>query len=126
MIESEKIHFCKHGDKGYYPFFQDKEMLIDGQWEHISEDWFFTEIARELGFKVWVDTRVKLGHLGEYEFNWDDILETNNGHRKSYDSVNFKIGNSKEEDLLRVLPYAIPSSRVSGFREDLKKLVGIK
>jgi hypothetical protein len=38
--------------------------------EWISEDWFFCERARELGFRVLVDTRIALGHEGSfiYEF----------------------------------------------------------
>ncbi len=39
--------------------------------EWISEDWYFCERARALGFKTFVDTRVALGHVGskEYRFN---------------------------------------------------------
>jgi len=98
MITSEKIKYCKHRDRGYYPFFQDVQKEIDGTWEHLSEDWFFTEIARELGFKIYCDTTIKLGHIGAYEYTFDDILETRNGQRKKYDSVTFNLGNRKEPD----------------------------
>lgn len=34
----------------------------------LSEDWFFTESAREAGFPVFLDTRVTLGHKGNHTY----------------------------------------------------------
>lgn len=131
IIESEKVHFCKHGGKGYYPFFQDKEMFIEGQWEHVSEDWFFTEIARELGFKIWCDTTIKLGHIGQYEYTFDDILEVKNGQRKKYDSAVFNVGEHVKRTELDVdvnlddfkAEIILPGRN---FKDDLKKIVGLR
>ena len=33
--------------------------------EYVSEDWYFCDRARELGFKVYGDTEVVLGHVGD-------------------------------------------------------------
>ena len=33
-----------------------------------SEDWAFCRLAREAGFKVWIDTRVIVAHIGQIEF----------------------------------------------------------
>lgn len=33
--------------------------------EYVSEDWFFCDRARELGYKIYGDTNIVLGHLGE-------------------------------------------------------------
>jgi hypothetical protein len=43
--------------------------------EWISEDWFFAERARKLGFRTMVDTRIALGHTGlkDYFFGWDQV-----------------------------------------------------
>lgn len=90
---------CKHGNTVYYPFFQHEKMKIDDNWEDVSEDWYFCEKARKLGYKVWCDTTIKLGHIGSYEYNWDDIVEVNEGIRKTYDSVDFRVGNSNPDFL---------------------------
>jgi hypothetical protein len=43
--------------------------------EWISEDWYFCEVARSLGYKTFVDTRIALGHVGqkEYRFGPDQV-----------------------------------------------------
>jgi hypothetical protein len=40
--------------------------LKDGQ--YIGEDFLFCDRARELGFEVWIDPTIKLGHMGVEEF----------------------------------------------------------
>lgn len=90
---------CRHGVTAYYPFFQHEKMVIDGVWEDVSEDWYFCEKARKLGFSVWCDTTVKLGHIGPYEYTWDDIVENTNGLRKSYENVDFTVGSANQDFL---------------------------
>src|SRR3990167_277434 len=34
----------------------------------MGEDHWFCEKAKESGYEIWVDTKIKIGHLGEYEF----------------------------------------------------------
>jgi hypothetical protein len=44
---------------------------------YIGEDFLFCDRARELGFEVWVDPTITLGHMGvqEYVGNYgEDIL----------------------------------------------------
>lgn len=41
--------------------------LKDGQ--YIGEDYLFCDRARELGFEVWIDPTIKLGHMGMNEFS---------------------------------------------------------
>lgn len=45
--------------------------------EWISEDWYFCERARQLGYKVIVDTRINLGHEGSflYEFGMNQLAK---------------------------------------------------
>jgi hypothetical protein len=37
---------------------------------YYSEDWTFCENWRDLGGKIWVDTRVLLRHVGSYVFDF--------------------------------------------------------
>lgn len=39
--------------------------------EYLSEDWAFCDRARELGFKVMLDTRIQLSHIGSCSFPVD-------------------------------------------------------
>lgn len=38
--------------------------------EWISEDWYFCERARQLGYKTIVDSRITLGHIGQMEYRF--------------------------------------------------------
>lgn len=91
FINENVAPLCRHGSTGYYPFFQHEKMLIDGVWEDMSEDWYFCEKARKLGYKIYCDTTIKLGHIGPYEYTWDDIIEVKRGERKTYDNHVFKV-----------------------------------
>lgn len=62
-----------HGnqDWAFWPMF-DFEVIPDedaGGANYLSEDWLFCERAARLGFKVWVDPTIMLGHLGLIELN---------------------------------------------------------
>jgi len=43
--------------------------------EYLSEDWFFCDRARALGFKVMLDTRIQLRHEGSAIFPLDEVVE---------------------------------------------------
>jgi hypothetical protein len=63
-----------HGDKIAYledetdrPLWDFFDMpRVDGR--KLSEDWYFCNVARQLGFKVWGDTKVLLMHVGTAVF----------------------------------------------------------
>lgn len=107
FISSGIAPMCRHGNTFYYPFFQHEKMKIDGIWEDVSEDWYFCEKARELGFTVWCDTTIKTAHIGPYEYTWDDIEEVNHGLRKTYADLSFGIATNK--DFLAKEPEAVTS-----------------
>lgn len=94
FINEDVAPLCRHGSTGYYPFFQHQKMMIDNVWEDVSEDWYFCEKARKLGFKVWCDTTIKLGHIGPYEYTWDDMIEVRAGLRRGYLSHTFNVTNN--------------------------------
>ena len=41
--------------------------------EYLGEDWAFDQRARELGFNVWLEPSIKLGHRGIYDFTREDF-----------------------------------------------------
>lgn len=45
--------------------------IENGHW-YLSEDYAFCHRAREVGFKIMADTTIRLRHLGEYAYGWED------------------------------------------------------
>lgn len=43
--------------------------------EYLSEDWYFCDKARALGFKIILDTRIQLRHEGTAIFPLDEVVE---------------------------------------------------
>jgi hypothetical protein len=71
MIEAfgdEITYYEAEIDKLRYDFFDMPRQLDCGKIRKISEDWHFCNKARELGFKVYGDTRVILRHIGTAVF----------------------------------------------------------
>lgn len=66
-------------DMRSYPFFEDRAFWNDhadnagNQWIWLSEDWDFCEKAKKVGVKPHLDTRVILGHQGNYVWTLKDI-----------------------------------------------------
>lgn len=61
-----------------YPFFQAGQQLErsrGGDPIYISEDWFFCDLVRKVGGKVYVDTAIQLGHWRERAYHIRDVLE---------------------------------------------------
>lgn len=64
---------CGEQEPGIIPFFHS---IVDGDKEkgfrYLSEDFSFCERARASGHKVHADTSIRLGHVGHYEYAWED------------------------------------------------------
>ena len=43
----------------------------NGHW-YLGEDYAFCERARRCGFKMMLDTKIRLWHVGSYSFGWED------------------------------------------------------
>ncbi len=54
----------------FYPFFH--PFYPEGT--YLSEDYAFCHRARDLGFKIYIDTKISLGHIGKCTF-WPDRVE---------------------------------------------------
>ncbi len=54
------------------PFFQPMVLMAErGPW-YLAEDYAFCERARQCGFKIMADTSIRLWHIGEYAYGWED------------------------------------------------------
>lgn len=94
MVETNTVHLCHPDTLRFYPFFMPIEKEIKpGKWTYLSEDWAFCDRARELGFKVWVDCSSKLKHIGDYPYDWDDILRE---PKKVHENIKFSVDITKE------------------------------
>lgn len=98
FIKKEAAPFCKHGNMGYYPFFQHVQKNMGDHYEDLSEDWYFCDKARELGYSIWCDTTIKLGHVGPYEYTWDDVADFRNNPKKIYDAIVFNSSSPSERE----------------------------
>jgi hypothetical protein len=38
----------------------------------LGEDYAFCERARQCGYKIMADTSIRLWHIGEYAYGWED------------------------------------------------------
>ena len=57
------------------PFFQPMVLHTMGEVRpmYLSEDWAFCQRADYAGFKIMVDTRPRLYHVGRYAYSWEDL-----------------------------------------------------
>lgn len=82
LAESSKFplhhpnHFplCHPTDLKYYNFFKPCEWQHkNGDFLNLSEDWAFCEKARNIGYRVFLDPSIRLGHAGRYVYTLDDL-----------------------------------------------------
>jgi len=69
-------HFplCHPTDLAYYNFFKPCEWQHpNGDYLNLSEDWAFCEKARRIGYKIYLDPSIRLGHAGRYVYTLDDL-----------------------------------------------------
>jgi hypothetical protein len=63
------LYYEDESNKPMYDFFDmPRQRDAGGKMRKVSEDWHFCNVARELGFKVWGDTKVLLFHIGTVTF----------------------------------------------------------
>lgn len=73
MLEELSLPLCNERfEKPTIPFFQPLIRAIeDGTW-YLAEDYAFGHRARACGYKIWADTTIRLGHIGNYRYSWED------------------------------------------------------
>ncbi len=54
------------------PFFQ-PHIVADGEghW-YLAQDYSFCHRARECGYRIMADTTIRLGHIGNFAYGWED------------------------------------------------------
>lgn len=56
----------------FVPYYQPMVKETDkGAW-YLAEDFAFSERARQAGFSIHADTRIRLRHIGRYAYQWED------------------------------------------------------
>jgi len=73
------------------PYFEPMSIPeASGRWS-ISEDYAFCERARQAGFTVMADTRIRLWHVGTYRYGWEDAGST----KERYGDYTFHLPSGK-------------------------------
>jgi len=82
MIEGLKLPLMHGGgDQETYPFFEEKQHEdpdYGGMW--LSEDYDFCHKARQVGVDSYLDTSIRLGHIGDALWQVDNTIESS--HRR--------------------------------------------
>jgi len=73
IFDKLKLPVCNESfGTPHLPYFQPMVHPLDnGHW-YLAEDYAFCERARQAGFKIMADTSVRLWHLGNYRYGWED------------------------------------------------------
>ncbi len=75
MVKEIPLPLLHPSNINFYPFFEEKAFPErDGEGIFLSEDYDFCEKARLVGVDPYIDTSIRLGHIGEYNFTLSDVL----------------------------------------------------
>lgn len=61
-------------DAPQIPFFKPDVWMDQGKPYYLGEDFSFCKRAASVGFKIRLDSRIKLGHVGKYKYDWSDVV----------------------------------------------------
>jgi hypothetical protein len=76
MAEGMTLLHEKNGIGAFYPFFQTMQYDSDEGPIILSEDFAFCERARNLGFKIYANPSMRMGHMGQYVYRLEDMAAT--------------------------------------------------
>lgn len=87
--EQLKLPVCNEQfDSPLIPFFMPMAVTTElGSW-YLGEDYAFCERARQCGFRVQVDTQIRLWHVGTYKYSWEDA----GGQMERFGNYSFNTG----------------------------------
>ena len=54
------------------PYFQPMVREFEGGHWYLADDFSFCERARQCGYKIMADASIRLWHLGEHAYGWED------------------------------------------------------
>lgn len=88
------------------------DTMIDQNGHYLSEDWTFCKHVREkLNIPIWVDTDIKLDHMGAYNFpgdvtaikkladEWTTNMQTNEEQVKAYEKIEGEVSDAPKVDV---------------------------
>ena len=62
-------------DTSFWPFYMPFTIPWEGDGHmYLSEDWAFCQRAKELGYRVWLDPSIRLGHYGSVMYTLEDLV----------------------------------------------------
>lgn len=90
------LHRCDQGrgaaEPAFVPFFDTFTIREeDGSYTWLSEDYAFCERARQLGFSIWLDRSIELGHMSEHSISTGGVF----GPTVGTDSLLIQYGEQK-------------------------------
>lgn len=75
MQKKLELELCNTSfDAPQIPFYHPNVWSYSNQHYYLGEDFSFCFRARQAGFKVFLDTSIKLGHIGSYTYKWEDVV----------------------------------------------------
>lgn len=98
--EKLKLPDCMIGRKGtinpYFMPFVTSGPPVNGKptYLYLGDDTSFCERARQVGYKIYADTTIRLDHIGKYRYSWEDIA----GTRDRYATLSCHIKRMINED----------------------------
>lgn len=73
MIEQLSLPHCnEHFHRSLWPFFQPLVRPWKGHSWYLAEDYAFCHRVRQCGIPIVADTRIRLWHVGDYGYGWED------------------------------------------------------
>lgn len=55
------------------PFFKPDVWKVNKKYYYLGEDFSFCKRARKCDYKIMLDSTIKLGHVGRYRYEWEDV-----------------------------------------------------
>ena len=87
---AKDLPLCHPGTINFYPFFQPFPALKKGKWVYLGEDWAMCERARKVGFKVFLEPSIFLGHEGNYIYDFRDADLPRKCSWEQFESITLK------------------------------------
>lgn len=73
MVEGLNLPLCNTSfDCPSYPWFR-PNIWEEDETYYLGEDFSFCKYAKQVGYKTFIDSTIKLEHIGKYAYTWEDL-----------------------------------------------------
>lgn len=76
MAEGMPLLHASEGKRAWYDFYETMHYDMDGEMIKLSEDFSFSERAKDLGFESHINPAIRIGHQGPYTHRLEDMAQT--------------------------------------------------